>query len=70
MPAASMKISAAKWPGLPLPALLKFRPLPLPCAIKSLRVLKPVLGCAPTSRPEDTMTMMGRRSAGLNAMFL
>ena len=70
MPVASWNSSAARWPGLPAPAELKVTPLPLPAATRSAMVLKPVDGCAPTSRPDEAITMMGRKSAGLNGMPL
>ena len=70
MPAASMKISTAKCPGLPLPPLLKLRGLVLPAATSSLRVLICVPGAVPTSKPEDAMINTGLRSLALNGIVL
>jgi len=65
-----LNTSTDRWPGLPLPAELKFSPLPLPAASRSFMVLMPVLGCTPTSRPDDAMITTGLKSAGLNGMVL
>ncbi|MDT4885388.1 hypothetical protein FQZ97_1216190 [compost metagenome] len=66
---ASLMTSTARWPGLPLPAELNVRPRVLPAATMSARVLKPVDGFTPTSRPDDAITTSGLRSLRLNGMF-
>ncbi|MCY1370340.1 hypothetical protein D9M69_574280 [compost metagenome] len=61
-------IAAARWPGLPLPAELKFRLLARPWLSRSPKRLMPVPGFTPSSRPDDAMITTGLRSAGLNGM--
>ena len=53
-----------------MPPELKFRLRSRAACMKSLAVLKPVLGCTPSIRPELEITTRGLRSASLKGMVL
>lgn len=62
------RVAAAKWPGLPLPAELKFSVFCRPWLSRSPKLLIPVLGFTPSSSPDEAMITTGLRSEGLNGM--
>ena len=66
----SWKISAARWPGLPLLPELNETERVCAALTMSASVLKPVLGFTPISRPDEAITISGFRSPGLNGMDL
>lgn len=62
------RVAAAKWPGLPLPAELKFSVFCRSWLSRLPKLFIPVLGFTPSSRPEEVMITTGLRSEGLNGM--
>ncbi|MNT55447.1 hypothetical protein D3C72_1926800 [compost metagenome] len=63
------RMATARWPGLPLPPELKFSDFCRPWLSRSPKLLMPVDGVTPISRPDEAMMITGRRSVVLKGML-